>query len=104
MTKELKKRVFLVISASEEKQVRFSEMIKKHVSHATVFLAGDGAEGLQKIEKHPPHVLITDFALSRLDAAKLIKNILADRSLKNIAIIIASSIPEEALYLDELVT
>ncbi len=104
MSSDVEKKIILIVSSDEKKQALFSDYIRKNVSQAAVYSAADGSEAWGKILRHPPHVVITDSTLSKLDTPRLIKTIIEERHLKQLAIIVSSPVPEDAMFLDELVT
>lgn len=105
MAQESEKRIILTITSDAAKHSKLAEIIRKHIDNATHYTAWDGADGLLKIERDPPHVVITDLTLAKLDASKLVKTIFANRRVfKRVAIIILANPPQEAAHLDEIVS
>lgn len=96
------KRIFLVATSNVELNTQLEEAIKAHVLNATVFTATDGVEALRKSENVPPHVVIVDFQIPKMNAVELTKKIL-DRK-DRMAVIILSPSVDEHLFMDEVVT
>lgn len=96
------KRIFLVATSNIELNTQLEEAIKSHVAGATVFTATDGVEALRKSENVPPHVVIVDFQIPKINAVELTKKIL-DRKDRMAVIILSPSIDEQ-LFMDEVVT
>jgi CRP/FNR family transcriptional regulator, cyclic AMP receptor protein len=98
------KKIFLTVSASNEKLKWIADTINKHVTNATIFAASDGLIALNKLQNAPPHVLITDIELPKVSAPKLIDVALKTWGNDKTAVIITAPPPTEENYLDEIVT
>jgi CRP/FNR family cyclic AMP-dependent transcriptional regulator len=98
------RKIFLTVSASNEKLKWFAEMIHKHVTDATIFAASDGLIALGKLQNAPPHVLITDLELPKVSAHKLIDVVLKTWGNESTAVIISAPPPADEHHLDEIVT
>lgn len=96
------KRIFLVATSNPELNGQLEEAIKAHVQNATVFTATDGIEALRKSENVPPHVVVVDFQIPKMNAVDLTRKIL-DRK-DRMAVIILSPSVDEHLFMDEVVT
>lgn len=96
------KRIFLVATSNIELNTQLEEAIKAHVTNATVFTAIDGVEALRKSENVPPHVVIADYQLPKMNAVELTKKVLMRKD--RMAVIILSPDIDENLFMDEVVT
>ena len=98
------KKIFLIASSNKSRLDRIENAIQLHVSHATVYTAVDGTEALSKMKNVPPHVVITDSRLPKIDGFDLVKTILADRQLDSTAAVFMDPPPPDAVFVDELVS
>lgn len=92
------------MSDDEKRSQFFSQVIERHISFATVFTAIDGKEALFKIHNVAPHVLITEANLPKVSGFDLVSNILQDKSIPDLSIIIATELPDREHFIDEVVT
>ena len=58
-----------------------------------IIKANDGMDALKKIRANPPHIIILDIILPRLDGLQLCRMIKFDKKFEKIPIIMISSIP-----------
>ena len=98
------KKIFLLVSSSESKLQWMQDIISRHISKPTIYVAHDGLMAINKLKNAPPHVLITELELPKLPGIKLVDQTLATRDAEGTAIIIASHPPFEGVHLDEIVT
>lgn len=98
------KKIFLLVSPSETKLQWMQDMIARHISKPTIFVAHDGLTAISKLKNAPPHVLITELELPKLPGIKLVDQTLATRDADATAVIIAAHPPFEGEHLDEIVT
>lgn len=96
------KKIFLVATASPELNMQLEDILKNHVSSATVFTAMDGIEALRKSENVPPHVVVVDHQIPKLSAHDLTKKLLGRK--ERVAVIILSPSGDEETFIDEVVT
>lgn len=96
------KRIFLVATSNPELNSQLEDAIKAHVQNATVFTAIDGVEALRKCENVPPHVVVVDFQIPKMNAVDLTYKILARKD--RAAVIILSPSVDEHIFMDEVVT
>jgi len=101
--KDTDKKIFLIVSADKGRRSLLEEVIQARVSLATVYTASDGSEALSKIVNDPPHVIVTDAQLPKVDGYGLVKNILKNRNLDATAAIFVDPPPVDAIFIDELV-
>lgn len=99
---ELRKDILLV-TPDKKRQELYANVINKHLSGARIFAATDGGEASSKMTNVPPHIIITDYELAKINGPRLIELILENRDLEKTAIII-TSIPDTDQYLDHVVT
>lgn len=100
--KTLDKKTLLIVSASATRRETFKRETERHLSPTTIYEAQDGAMGLAKIKNAAPHIVITDLDLPKMSGLNFVEAILADRSLMNVALIIADLPPEKETFIDEL--
>ncbi len=98
------KRIFLIASANQETLDHLSAAISKHIHNSMIYTATDGFEAMFKMENDPPHVLIADGQLPKLTNAELTSKILNHPKLSETSIILASAIPEQETFVDQVVT
>lgn len=98
------KKIFLVASALEHRRKWIEDLINKHISKATIFIAPDGLMALGKLQNAPPHVVITEPELPKSSPYALVDATLKMRGAESTAIIVLGSLPAEGVYLDEIVT
>jgi CRP/FNR family transcriptional regulator, cyclic AMP receptor protein len=98
------RRIFLVASAQQRRRDIFAKWITQHISNVTIYAASDGKEADFKLRNNPPHVLVTDLDLPKLTGLELVAEVLRDKTLPDISIIIASDLPEREHFVDQIVT
>lgn len=98
------KRIFLVITADQTRHDLFTYVINKHITKATIYYAQDGSDGLLKIKNAPPDVIITDMDLAKMSGIQIAEYVLNEKSLHSTSLIIAAPLPEQELFLDQIVT
>ncbi|MGE3681281.1 MAG: cyclic nucleotide-binding domain-containing protein [Bdellovibrionales bacterium] len=76
----------------------------RHVARSTVFRATDGLTAAAKFQNLPPHVLITELKLPKLDGLKLVDQALATKGAEFSAILILGPPPDQEQHLDQIVT
>lgn len=64
--------------------------------HFVVEVASDGEEGLQKIKAKKPDIVLLDLIMPKKDGFSVLKDISGDASLKNIPIIVFSTLGQES--------
>ncbi len=101
------KRVFLIVSASEERRTIFTKWIENHITSATVHVSSDGRDALFKLENAPPNVLIIDAKLPKLDGLAVVDQLLKARNpakkKNDFSIIISVDLPDEEHFVDDVV-
>ncbi len=98
------KRIFLVASNSKQRSDLFTYVIQKHIASAKIFYSLDGVDCLFRISNQVPNILIIDSDLPKKDAFEVTSEILKNRKLKEIAVIIVSPLPDKDQFVDEVVT
>jgi len=98
------KRIFTIVSPLEDRRKVLSEFINSHLANVQVFMAADGSEALYKIQNLPPHMVVMDWELSRLNGLQLLTAIVGDNRLKETCIIVCGNYPENEMFVDEIVT
>ena len=102
--KENDRKIFLVASASKTRREILDKLIEMHVSTPTIYMAPDGGEALAKLKNVPPHVLVTDGQLPKVDGYRLVEALLQDKVYDQTAAIFLDPPQSEAIFVDELVT
>jgi len=97
------KRVFLIATMDESRRALYTGWISSHIAGAKVYTALDGAEALFKIDNVPPHVLITDFDLTKVSGVELIERAMHKHGLDEMSVIIAAELPDQEHFVDEVV-
>jgi CheY-like chemotaxis protein len=64
-----------------------------------VLVASNGRHALQIAAKQIPAIVLTDYMMPVMDGASLIKAMAADPTLKDVPVILLSSLPEETVAL-----
>ncbi len=97
------KRIFLVASNLPDVRVKIVASIEQHFSNTTIFTAQDGSDTLMKIQNVPPHVLIVDPLLTKVNGWNVVTQVLNEKKYKDTGIIILSAIPDQERFTDEVV-
>jgi CRP/FNR family transcriptional regulator, cyclic AMP receptor protein len=98
------KRVFLIASQNQKLVSYLSLKVNEHISDATIFTAKDGSDALFKIDNMPPHVVIVDGDLPKIDGYELANRLISQDKYPDMSIIIISTIPDKEQFVDEVVT
>ena len=98
------KRVFLIASHNQKLVTYLTLKINEHIADATIFIAKDGTDALFKIDNAPPHVVIVEGDLAKIDGYELTDRLLSQEKYPDMSIIIMSSIPDKEQFVDEVVT
>lgn len=98
------KRVFLIATPNSQLLTYLSEKIKDHISDATIFTAKDGSDALFKVDNAPPHVVILDGNLPKIDGYGLAERMIKQEKYPDLSIVILSAIPDKEHFVDEVVT
>jgi CheY-like chemotaxis protein len=98
------KKVFVIASGYPDRVEHLTSLVNQHIRNALIFAAGDGIEALFKMENSPPHVLIADIDLPKLNALDLTDKVLRHPKLGGTSIIIVSPIPDKEHFVDQVVT
>jgi len=97
------KRSFLIAHSNGIISQAVADRIKAHVSSAQIYFANDGMDATMKVNTSHPNIIIVERFLPKLDAIKLIHWGLETKSLRSLAYIILSEIPNEQQFVDEVV-
>ena len=62
-----------------------------------VISAMNGGQGLERLRQHPPDLVLLDLMMPIMDGAAMLKIMRADKALRDIPVIIMSSLPEAAI-------
>jgi CRP/FNR family cyclic AMP-dependent transcriptional regulator len=95
---------FLVALSSNQRIKEYSDSINELVNNATIYSSNDGLDTMFKVDNAPPHILVIDHRLPKLDGLEITVKLLANKKFQNLAIILLSELPDDQLLLDELVT
>lgn len=98
------KKIFLIATSIPERAPHLLALIQKYITNATVFSAADGNETLFKIQNFPPHLVIVDVDLPKLDGIALTEQILLLHKASNIAVILISELPDNEHFVEEVIT
>ncbi len=98
------KRYFVVATSDERRMDFYIKKINEHIANSLIFTAGDGFEALFKMENTPPHVVLVDMNLPKLNGIEVTTKILAHQKLQETSIIVISPIPEKEQFVDQVVT
>ena len=92
------------IGLSDEKITHeITELIKEHYPLAIVYRASKSVETLQKMRTVPPTLLITSLEFAKMTARDLITDVLRDRTLVDVTILLVCNVPEKELHVDDVV-
>jgi len=72
------------------------ELVFTRMAKCEVVLASSGSEGLEKIQKHKPDVVLLDLMLPGMDGFEVCQRSKADESTKHIPIIFLTAQPQPA--------
>ncbi len=81
------KIVFCEDDPSVQKLIRLALRSTPH----DIYLAGNGAEGLNLIERELPQVVFTDISMPELDGLQLIQKLKARAHLKHIPVVVVTA-------------
>lgn len=98
------KRIFLIASENSTQTEFLKNFLQSTVSNCTVFTAKDGSEAMAKIENVPPNTIVLDRTLPKISGDKIMETILETKSLVNLSIILIGELPDQEIFLDDLVT
>ncbi len=98
------KRVFLIASQNKKLVTYLTLKINEHIADATIFTGKDGSDALFKIDNAPPHVILVDVDLPKIDGYEITQRLLAQDKYPDMSIIILSNIPDKDHFVDEVVT
>lgn len=98
------KRVFLIASQNQKLVAYLTMKINEHITDATIFSGKDGTDALFKIDNAPPHVVIVDGDLPKIDGYALTAKLISQDKYPDMSLIIMSSIPDKEQFVDEVVT
>ncbi|WII72531.1 cyclic nucleotide-binding domain-containing protein [Bdellovibrio sp. 22V] len=96
------KKIFLIASSNSQEISKLEQHIKARISHATVFSAVDGIEALFKSENVPPHVVLIDSNVQKIQALDLVDKFL--RRKDRVAVVVVSDRLDKEHLVDEVVT
>jgi CheY-like chemotaxis protein len=84
------KKTILVIDDEKDEVAYFSTFLEDHGYN--VFTAGDGNEGLKKVEENKPDLITLDITMPEKSGVRFYREMKENDSLKNIPIIIITGI------------
>lgn len=98
------KRIFLIASENAQRVELLKSVIQKKISNSTVFTAKDGSEAMAKLENVPPNTIIVDRGLPKVSGDKIMETILGSKTHSHISLILVGDLPEQEIFLDDVVT
>lgn len=98
------KRIFLIASQNEELVSNLTRRVELHIKQPTIFSAANGAEALFKADNVLPHVAIVDADLEKVNGFTVTEKLLRKKAEHTVSTILLSSVPENELFVDEVVT
>lgn len=98
------KKILLIALSDAEARRRLESAVLKHFPGTTVFQAGDGAEAWMKMTNLPPHVLILERSLLRMDAIEIAQRVLSEKAFLMTGVLFVNSAPENETFVDDIVT
>jgi CheY-like chemotaxis protein len=92
---EHKVAVILII----DDEYSITEVLEAALSDAghDVISAMNGDQGLERLRQHPPDLVLLDLMMPIMDGAAMLKIMRSDETLRDIPVIIMSSLPEAAV-------
>jgi CRP/FNR family cyclic AMP-dependent transcriptional regulator len=99
MLKNDGKKFFLIATSNAEAKKNMCEWLEVRYPDGVIYTAADYMECLVKIKNAPPHILVTDFELSKGRPGHVIDSILADKNSK-VAIVAIGSTPKNQEQFD----
>ena len=97
------KKKFLIAIANEKLQLEFSKIIQKHISNCQFYFAKDGQEALHKVTNDPPHIIIAERDLQKVEGIELVRSVFDNKKISDLAVILISEIPDKEHFVDEVV-
>lgn len=98
------RKIVLVAFSSDDARARVARAVAERLPGATIFTASEGSEAWMKIENMPPHVVVLERALAKLDGLQLLKNILENKKYEQTSAVFFDTPPDNQLLVDEVVT
>jgi CRP/FNR family cyclic AMP-dependent transcriptional regulator len=98
------KRIFLIASKNEELIKQLTQAIELHIKQPTIFTAADGVEALFKSDNVLPHVALLDADLEKTNGFIVAEKLLHKKTEHTVSIILLTSLPEQDLFVDQVVT
>src|SRR4051812_17385473 len=96
MTIDKKRKVFLIVSSSPEREQVITDLLNKHYSSPTIYTANSGLTALQKISNAHVDIVLTENNL------KMAETILLENANPHMAILVIGDKPKEK-FMDEIV-
>jgi hypothetical protein len=97
-------RKILIVAGDKDLAVRTQGTIGEHLSACQFLSAADAPEAMLKIENDPPHLVVVEEKVAKTKIADFIYWILERRKPNNMSVIWMRPIPEDDLFVDEVVT
>lgn len=97
------KRKVLIASAQTRFMENFAVAIKSHIRGVQPFFAIDGAEAYSKICNDPPHIAFLEIDLAKKSGLQLAEDIVKDKKMHDVAVVLLSEIPEQEFLVDAVV-
>ena len=96
-------RKALIAVPYEEERYNLEKRISSHINKCVFLYTANGTEGMFKIENDAPDLIFIDPELPNTTIEKFVDWCFTEKNFENLAIIILSEIPEEELFVDEVV-
>lgn len=95
MAENLKNTHILIV----EDDLFIREMYERQLALAgyTVDSAADGADGLEKLTKNPPHLLLLDIMLPKMNGLEVLKALKAQEQTKDVPVILLTNLGQDSV-------
>jgi CRP/FNR family cyclic AMP-dependent transcriptional regulator len=98
------KKIFLIVSGDAGRRQNYTDLMHSKYASATVYQATDGSDALFKIRNSPPHILIIEPQLTKLDGIEVVRQILAQKQDYEFSIVILGPAPDTDIFVDEIIS
>lgn len=95
------RKIFLLADSDEKLVKELGDLLRSTYTDSTVYSAHDGSDALAKIRNVPPQVLVANIELPKVSGDELVRTVIKD--FNGVAIIVLSEIPDQEVFVDEVV-
>lgn len=86
----------LLVDDEQGVRVLHARYIRRAIPDIQIYVASNGREALDLIEKHPPEFIISDYSMPEMDGYELLKVLKGDSQWKDVPVIIVTGVESMA--------